>query len=33
MENYQGSDERLKTNYPQIIDIISTLAKGIDTEG
>jgi hypothetical protein len=34
MENYQSSDERLKTNYPQIIvDVISGLAKGIDTEG
>jgi hypothetical protein len=34
MENYQSSDDRLKTNYPQIIvDAISTLTKGIDTEG
>jgi hypothetical protein len=34
MENYQSSNERLKTNYPQIIvDVISGLAKGIDTEG
>ena len=33
MENYQSSDHGLKTNYPQIIvDVISTLAKGIDNE-
>lgn len=34
MENYQSSNERLKTNYPQIIvDVVSGFAKGIDTEG
>ena len=33
-ENYQSLADRLKTNYPQIIvDVILTLAKGIDTEG
>jgi hypothetical protein len=34
MENYSNSPEGLKTNYPQIIvDVLSILAIGIDTEG
>ena len=34
MANYESSDDRLKIAYPKIIiDIVSILAKGIDTSG